>query len=101
VETIQNCFRHGGFKTDDEHEHSLPEKPVDLSDEVYGDLVDVDSHLDVAEIQTEEEIFNVVVNPQTIEWANTDDEEENSETPLAPPSNKEIVEALNVLRRAV
>ncbi|XP_016659158.1 tigger transposable element-derived protein 4-like [Acyrthosiphon pisum] len=36
VETIRNCFRHGGFKTDDktdnEHEHSLPEKPVDLSD---------------------------------------------------------------------
>jgi hypothetical protein len=28
VETIRNCFRHGGFKTDDktddEHEHSLP-----------------------------------------------------------------------------
>jgi hypothetical protein len=52
VETIRNCFCHGGFKTDDktddEHEHSLPEKPVDLSDEVYGDWVDVDSHLDVA-----------------------------------------------------
>lgn len=105
VETIRNCFRHGGFKTDDktddEHEHSLPEKPVDLSDEVYGDWVDVDSHLDVAEIQTEEEICNSVMNPQTIERANTDDEEENSEAPLAPPSNKEIVEALSILRRAV
>lgn len=26
VETIPNCFRHGGFKTDDKHEHRLPEK---------------------------------------------------------------------------
>jgi hypothetical protein len=67
VETIRNCFHHGGFKTDDktddEHEYSLPEKPVDLSHEVYGDWVDVDLHLDVAEIQTEEEICNTVMNP--------------------------------------
>ncbi|KAL4127580.1 hypothetical protein QTP88_011747 [Uroleucon formosanum] len=49
----------------------------------------------------EEEICNAVMNPQTIERANTDDEEENSEAPLAPPSNKEIVEALSILRRAV
>ena len=41
------------------------------------------------------------MNSQTIEQANTDDEEENSEAPLAPPSNKEIVEALSILRRAV
>jgi len=106
VKTIQNCFRHCGIKTDDktddEHEHCLPEKlVVDLSDEVYGDWVDVDSHLDVAEIQTEEEICNAVLNPQTIERANTDDEEENSEAPPAHPSNKEIVEALSVLRRVV
>jgi hypothetical protein len=32
---------------------------------------------------------------------NTNDEEENSEAPLAPSSNKEIVEALSVLRKAV
>ena len=105
AETIRNSFRHGGFKTDDktddEHENSLPEKPIDLSDEVYGDWIDMDSHLDVAEIQTEEEICNAAMNHQTIEQANTDDEEENSETPLAPPSNKEIVEALSVLKRAV
>ena len=62
----------------------MPEKPIDLSDEVYGDWIDMDSRLDVAEIQTEEEICNAAMNHQTIEQANTDDEEENSETPLAP-----------------
>lgn len=75
--------------------------PIDLSDEVYGDWIDADSHLDEAEVQTEEEICNAVLNIQKIEQANTDDEEENSEAPLAPPLNKEIAEALSVLRRAV
>lgn len=87
AETIRNCFRHGGFKTgnktDNEHELSLPEKPVYLSDEVYGNWINMDSHLDAAEIQTEEEICNVVMNSQTIKQANTDDEEENRETFLA------------------
>jgi len=105
VESIRNCFRHGEFKIDDktdyEHEHSLPQKPVDFSNEVYGDWTDVDSHLDVAEIQTEEKIFIAVMNSQTIEKVNTDDGEENSGAPLASPSNKEIVVALSVLRRVV
>jgi len=57
--------------------------------------------LTVAEIQTEEEIFNVIMNSQTIKQDNTDNEEENSEAPLAHQSNKEILEALSVLKRAV
>lgn len=65
------------------------EKPVDLLDEVNGDWIDVNfAHLDVAEIQTEEVICNVVMNPQTIEQANTDDEDENSEAPLPPRGKK-------------
>lgn len=41
----------------------------------------------------------MVLNPQTLEQADTDDvEEKNSET---SSSNKEIVEALHVLMRAV
>jgi len=52
-------------------------------------------------LQTEEDIFNMIIHFQTIEQANTDHEEENSETPLAPPSRKDILEALNVLRRLV
>lgn len=41
------------------------------------------------------------MNPQTIEQANADNEEENSEAPLAYPTSKEIVEAFRVLRRVV
>lgn len=31
-------------------------------------------YLDVVEVQTEEEIYNLIMDPQTIEQANTDDE---------------------------
>jgi len=46
----------------------------------------------------------VVINLQKIEQANTDGEREKSEAPMAhhgTPSNKEIVEALSILRKAV
>jgi hypothetical protein len=45
---------------------SLQSKPIELSEEIYEDWIDVDSHLDVVEVPTEEEICNVVMNPQTI-----------------------------------
>lgn len=42
--------------------------------------VDVDTHLEVAEVPTEEEICNAVLNSQTFEQADIDGvEEENSE----------------------
>jgi hypothetical protein len=41
LEAIRNCFRHSGFKTGDENEHSLLEKPVKLTEEVYVDCIDV------------------------------------------------------------
>lgn len=59
----------------------------------------MDLHLNASDIQTEEEIYKAIMNPQTIlEQANTHGNEENSE---APPSSKEIEKALNVLRRVV
>jgi hypothetical protein len=44
---------------------SFQSKPVEFrkSDE---DCIDVDSHLNVAEVPTEEEICNAIMNPQTI-----------------------------------
>jgi hypothetical protein len=93
VEIIRNHLCHGGFKTDDEHEHNLHEKPLDFL--IVYHWIYVDSHFDVTEIQTEEEICNTIMNPQTI----TDNEEENSETSLALSSSKEIVKALSFLRK--
>ena len=49
-------------------------------------------------IPAEEEICNAVINTITIEQDGSDDEEENNK---APPSNKEILKTLSVLRRAV
>jgi len=102
VETIRNCFRHSGFKTvdktGDENEHSLSEKPVELSEEVYKDWIDVVSlHFGVA---TEEDICNAVMNPQTIEQADTEDKEENSKAPI-PPIKYRNCRRSSVPRRAV
>jgi hypothetical protein len=36
---------------------SLQSKPVELSEEVYEDWIDMNSHLDVAEVPTEEKII--------------------------------------------
>jgi hypothetical protein len=49
-------------------------KPVKLSKEVYEYCIDVVLRLDVTEVPTKEEICNMVINPQTIEQADTDDE---------------------------
>jgi len=46
AKTIQNCFRRDGFKTNDKRDDR--QKPFDLSDKVYNDWIDVDSHIDVA-----------------------------------------------------
>jgi hypothetical protein len=48
----------------------------------------VDSHLNVAEVPIEEEICNMVMNPQTNEQVDTENEEENSK---ALPSSKKII----------
>lgn len=66
---------------------------------MYGDRVAVDSHLEIAEVPTENDICNAILNPQTLEQADIFDVGEgNSER---PPSNKDIVETHGVLRKAV
>ena len=42
------------------------EKTIELSEAVYGNWIDVNSHLGVAEVPTEKEISNAVMKPQTI-----------------------------------
>lgn len=60
----------------DEHEDRIPEKPVDHSEEVHGDWTYVDSHINVAKVTTEEQIFKAVINYQTIEETDINNVEE-------------------------
>lgn len=66
---------------------------------MFGDWIDVDTHFEIAVVPTEQEIRDAILNSQTLERVHIDDvDEENGEK---PPSNKEILEALSVLRKAV
>lgn len=62
---------------------SFRSKSVEFSEEVFTIWIDVYSHLDVAEVLTEVEICITVMNSQTIEQVDTNNEK-NSE---APPSS--------------
>lgn len=56
MELFQNCFHHIEFKTDEktnnENKHSLSDNPVEFSQEVYENWINVDSHFNVAEVPT-------------------------------------------------
>lgn len=82
LETIWNYFCHAGFKTDDANTNVVRLKNQSISQmKCIAIGLMFNSHLYVAEIQIEEEICYVVINLQTIEQANTDDEREKSEAP--------------------
>ncbi|KAL4107458.1 hypothetical protein QTP88_017800 [Uroleucon formosanum] len=99
--TIQNCFRHGGFvKTEEEEEEDDHSK--DLADKTYEDWMDIDRDLQTSEEYSEDQICQSIIN----EITNNNDEEndesdEEVDVVVKPPSNKEVLKALNMIRRAV
>ncbi|KAL4096621.1 hypothetical protein QTP88_021540 [Uroleucon formosanum] len=98
--TIRNCFRHGGFVKMEEEKEDNHNK--DLADKTYEDWMDIDRDLPTSEEYSEDQICQSIIN----EITNNNDEEndesdEKVEVVVKPPSNKEVLEALDVIRRAV
>ncbi|KAL4121290.1 hypothetical protein QTP88_013834 [Uroleucon formosanum] len=99
--TIRNCFCHGGFvKTKEEEEEDDHSK--NLADKTYEDWMDIDRDLQTSEEYSEDQICQSIIN----EITNNNDEEndesdEEVDIVVKPPSNKEFLEALDVIRRAV
>ncbi|VVC36588.1 DDE superfamily endonuclease domain [Cinara cedri] len=82
--TIRNCFRYGGFvKTEEEEDE---EKVNDLqTSEEYSD----------------DQICQSIANESTSISEEKNDESDGDEEEVKPPSNKEVLEALEVLKKAV
>jgi hypothetical protein len=103
AETIRNCFRHGGFSaTEEETVTCVPEKPSDLSPEDYENWLTIDEDLEVAYELNEDDICDELIranDDNSAEPVSDDEDETEGEGP--PPSNKDIINALTVLRKAV
>lgn len=101
-DTIRNCFRKGGFATDQANvctPEEEPTAPSDLSPTEFFEWLNMDQHLPTAATLTEDEICSAVIKFKDGE---DDHEDEDDDTPtLIPPTNKEILGALDVLTRAV
>ncbi|CAI6375545.1 unnamed protein product [Macrosiphum euphorbiae] len=79
--TIRNCFRHGGFILSSKEVEAPVEKPIDLSTELCKEWINIDEEVQNTEHVTEEEIC-----------------EEPDEK---PPSTKQMLEALQIVRRGI
>jgi len=100
--TIRNCFRHGGLVKTEEEEEEEDDHSKDLADKTYEDWMDIDRDLQTSEEYSEDQICQSIIN----EITNNNDEEndesdEEVDVVVKPPSNKKVLEALDVIRRAV
>ncbi|KAE9537667.1 hypothetical protein AGLY_006690 [Aphis glycines] len=101
--TIRNCFRHGGFVKTEEEEEEEDDHSKDLADKTYEDWMNIDRDLQTFEEYSEDQICQSIINEITNNNDEEDDEsdEEEVDVVVKPPSNKEVLEALDVIRRAV
>ena len=102
-ETIQNCFKKGGFgctTTSTTIEDTFVKEPSDMTQTDFEEWIAVDNNLQVAAKLTEVDICEAVT--QAVEnKVGTDDEVEDDQPALHIPTNKEMREALRVLRVGV
>lgn len=101
--TIRNCFRHGGFVKTEEEEEEEDDHSKDLAEKTYEDWMDIDRDLQTSEQYSEDQIYQSIINEITNnnDEENDESDEEEVDVVVKPPSNKEVLEALDVIRRAV
>ncbi|CAI6372202.1 unnamed protein product [Macrosiphum euphorbiae] len=99
--TIRNCFRHGGFVKTEEEEEEEDDHSKDLADKTYEDWMDIDRDLQTSEEYSEDQISQSIINDKDNDEENDESDEEEVDVVVKPPSNNEVLEALDVIRRAV
>lgn len=94
---IRNCFRHGGFFEDSLEE--IDQLPVleDLSKRQHEEWICTDHYVEMAAVLSDDEVcVDILANKGKAE--NYDDDL----SPIdMPPTQKEIIRALKVLRRII
>lgn len=97
--TIRNCFRHSGFILSPKEAEAPIVIPTDLSAEVFHKWMDIDEKAQTTEVLTEEDICGKVQSKECkLSTAADSDEDEPYKK---PPSTKQILEALQTLRRGI
>ena len=102
-ETIQNCFKKGGFScttTTTTIEDIVAKKPSDMTQTDFEEWMAVDNNLQVAAKLTEADVCEVVTQARENK-VGTDDEVEEDQPAVYIPTNKKMREALRVLRLGV
>lgn len=99
-ETIQNCFRKGGFSKFSDQVYEAEFTAPELSDSEFEDWVDMDQDLQTSAAVTIEDICQEVVGEQSTE-DEPDSSDQDEEVPEEPPTNAQMQAAWDILRRGV
>lgn len=100
--TIRNYFRHGGFVQTEKEEEKVDDQSKDLADKTYEDWMVINRDLQTSEKYSEDQICQSIINEVTnISEEENNESDEEFDVVVKPPSNKEVLEALDVLRRTV
>ena len=111
--TIENCFRKGGFsktkaETSTSEESDLTsnifdQAPDGMSKEEFGNWLDIDNNAEVLATMTVSEIYEAVPNDKSTlaEESESNCTSKEEEILEAPPTNSQMREALQILRRGV
>lgn len=102
--TIQNCFKHGGFSTEPVEEEILniqQLKPSDMTENEFEEWITIDQNVEVAAQLTDHDICEMVTTSESIRGEIEENECEEYPPMEKPPSNAQMRQALDVLRRGV
>lgn len=104
VKTIENCFRKGGFIIQNcgtilENDIENDLVPDDMTASEFETWMAIDENLETSGPLTEDDVCSRILQNNAEEV--DENLSEDDEVEIQPPSNKEVNEALSVLRRAI
>jgi len=97
--TIRNCYRHGGFIISPKEVEAPVERHTDLSTELYNEWINIDEEVQTTQLVTEEDICGEIQSKRPKE--NVADDSDEEEPDEKPRSTKQMLEALQILRRGI
>ena len=102
ADTIRKCFfRSLTPATPDESflEFTAGKVPPSFTQETYTQYVNLDDGLEVTGVQDDSDICAEVLHNKQVETDDVNEESPVHATALTPPKNKEVLDALNTIRR--
>jgi hypothetical protein len=102
---IRSSFKKGGFMTCDSDEETLESPPVpeDMSVDEYNEWMAIDENVETSGQLCEDDICSTIMKQDGENQTNGENEDDDDDTNCfdPPPSNIEMLRALDILRRGV